>query len=342
MQEAVAKLVEGRDLSLEESRSAMAEIFTGEAPASRIAAFLTALRMKGETVEVIAGCAEAMRGAAAPVRAPAGVTVDTCGTGGDKKGSFNVSTAAAFVVAGAGFTVAKHGNRSVSSQCGSADVLEALGVKVDPGVAVVEKCLQEAGIAFLFAPAFHPAMKHAMPVRRELGLRTVFNVLGPLCNPAGVNAQVIGVFSPKLVDVMAKVLARLGARHAMVVHGGGHDEIILSGTTLAAEIVEGRIRRRTLSPRDFGLRPVPKGALLGGDKEKNADILRRILAGEKGPQRDAVAANAAAAILTASRAAGRADVKNLKDARMSAEKALDSGAARNKLERLAALSQGGA
>jgi anthranilate phosphoribosyltransferase len=271
------------------------------------------------------------------VHAP--VVVDTCGTGGDKQGSFNISTGAAFVVAGAGFTVAKHGNRSISSQCGSADVLEALGVNIDPGPVVVEKCLNEIGIGFLFAPAFHPAMKHAMPVRKELAVRTVFNVLGPLTNPAGANAQVIGVFSAKLVDTIAKVLVHLGAKHALVVHGAGHDEIALSGKTVAAEIDNGRVRKRVLTHNDFGLKAVPAGALRGGDKTENADILRRIYAGEKSFQRDAVVANAAACVLVAARAAGRKDVKNLKDARRVAEDSIDSGAAAEKLQRLVGLTQ---
>jgi len=339
IQAAVAKLVEKDDLTFEEAQETMAEIFGGRATPAQIAGFLTALRMKGETAAEIAGCAEAMRKAATRIHAKSAVVVDTCGTGGDKQGSFNISTAAAFVVAGAGFTVAKHGNRSISSQCGSADVLEALGVKVDPGPAVVEKCLNEVGIGFLFAPAFHPAMKHAMPVRKELGLRTVFNVLGPLTNPAGANAQVIGVFSPKLVDVLAKVLAHLGTKHALVVHGAGHDEITLSGKTLAAEIADGRVRKRVITHKDFGLKAVPQGALRGGDKVENAAIIRRIYSGEKGPQRDAVVANAAACILVGARASGRKDVKNLKDARRLAEASIDTGAAAQKLESLARLTQ---
>ncbi len=339
IQAAISKLVEEMDLTFSEAREAVGEILGGQTPASQIASFLIALRMKGETPEEIAGCAEAMRGAATRIRLSDRAVADTCGTGGDKQGSFNISTAAAFVVAGAGFTVAKHGNRSISSQCGSADVLEALGVKVDPGVAVVEKCLREIGIGFLFAPAFHPAMKYAMPVRRELAVRTVFNILGPLSNPAGANAQVIGVYSNQLVDMLAKVLVRLGTKESMVVHGSGHDEITLSGKTTVAEIVKGRIRKRTITARDFGFKPVSNGALRGGTKEENAEIIRRILKGEAGPQRDAVAANAAAAILVAARTAGRRDVKNLKDGRYLAEQSIDSGRAREKLERLAQMTQ---
>lgn len=339
IQAAISKLVEAEDLTFDEAREAVGEILGGQTPASQIAGFLTALRMKGETPDEIAGCAEAMRGAATRIRLSDRVVADTCGTGGDKQGSFNISTAAAFVVAGAGFTVAKHGNRSISSQCGSADVLEALGVKVDPGPAVVEKCLKEIGIGFLFAPAFHPAMKYAMPVRRELGVRTVFNILGPLSNPAGANAQVIGVYSNHLVDILAKVLVRLGVQDSMVVHGAGHDEITLSGKTVVAEIVKGRVRRRTITAKDFGLKPVSGQALRGGTKEENAEIIRRVFEKEAGSHRDTVVANAAAAILVAARASGRRDVKNLKDGRRLAEQSIDSGRAREKLERLAQLTQ---
>ncbi len=341
IQAGLVKLVEKTNLTFDEARESVSEIFSGHVPASQVAGFLIALRMKGETVDEIAGAAEAMRGAATRIHLPeAPVMADTCGTGGDKQGSFNISTAAAFVVAGAGFTVAKHGNRSISSACGSADVLEALGVKIDPPVSVVERCLKEIGIGFLFAPAFHPAMKHAMPVRRELGVRTVFNLLGPLTNPAGANAQVIGVFSDKMVEVMAQVLLRLGTRHSMVVHGAGHDEITLFGKTTVVEIVDGRLRRKMLTPEDFGYKRHSAVALRGGDKEENAGILRRVLAGETGPQRDAVVANAAAAILVASRAAGHRDVKTLKQARLVAEHSIDSGAAKEKLEKLVLMSQG--
>lgn len=339
IQAALAKLVEKEDLTFDEARESVGEIFAGAAPPSLVAAFLVALRMKGETVDEIAGAAEAMRGAGVRVHVPgASVIVDTCGTGGDRSGSFNISTAAAFVVAGAGFPVAKHGNRSISSRCGSADVLEALGVKIDPGAVVVEKCLRHIGLAFFFAPAFHPAMKHAMPVRKDLGVRTVFNLLGPLTNPAGANVQVIGVYSAPMVNIVARVLVRLGTRHGLVVHGGGHDEIVLSGPTLCAEIVDGRIRRRTWTPKDFGFSRQAAGGLVGGDREDNAGLLRRLLSGERGGARDVVVANAAAALWVAGRAAGgRPELKTLKDARRAAEQVLDSGAALKKLEQLAAL-----
>lgn len=340
---ALAKLVEGRDLTLEEARESVAEIFGGTVPPARVAGFLIALRMKGETVDEIAGAAAAMRAAATRVHpGDSPVLADTCGTGGDRQGSFNISTTAAFVVAGAGVPVAKHGNRSISSKCGSADVLEALGVKIDPGPAVAEKCLREIGLAFLFAPSFHPAMKHAMPVRRELGVRTVFNLLGPLTNPAGATVQVIGVYSAAMAETIARVLVRLGTRYSLVVHGAGHDEIVLSGTTRCVEILDGRVRKKNLSPADFGFKRHAPGLLAGGDKEDNARILRRVLSGAPGPERDAVVANAAAALWVAARAAGRSDLKTFKDARRAAEASIDSGAARDKLDKLVALSNAAA
>lgn len=336
---AIAKLVDRQDLTFDEARESVAEVFGGGVSPARVAGFLVALRMKGETVDEIAGAAAAMRAAATRVHAgDVPVLADTCGTGGDRQGSFNISTTAAFVVAGAGVPVAKHGNRSISSKCGSADVLETLGVKIDPGPAVVEKCLRDIGLAFFFAPAFHPAMKHAMPVRRELGVRTVFNVLGPLTNPAGANAQVIGVYSAAMAETLARVLVRLGTRYSLLVHGAGHDEIVLSGSTHCVEILDGRVRRKKWTPADFGFKRHAPGLLAGGDKEDNANILRRILSGEAGPARDAVVANAAAALWVAARAAGRKDLKSLKDARRAAESAIDSGAAKDKLERLVALS----
>jgi anthranilate phosphoribosyltransferase len=334
IQQAIAKLIDRQSLTVQEAEDAMKSILQGQATPSQIAGFLTALRMKGETPEEIAGCAAGMRAAATRIAPAAPVVVDTCGTGGDRQGAFNISTLAALIVAGAGFVVAKHGNRSVSSQCGSADVLEALGVKIDAVPAVVEKCLSEVGIGFLFAPNFHPAMRHAMPTRKELGVRTVFNILGPLCNPAGANAQVIGAYSPKLLEVLGRVLLQLGAKHAMVVHSANHDEITLSGVTRVVEVNNGRLTTRKLTPASFGFRNQPKGALRGGDKHENAEIFRRILQGEKNSQRDVAVANAAAAILVASRASRRSDVKTIRDARGLAEQSLDSGNAWNKLQKL--------
>ncbi|MBL8023626.1 MAG: anthranilate phosphoribosyltransferase [Elusimicrobia bacterium] len=340
IQGALSKLVENQNLTFEEVRESVSEILTGGATPSQVAGFLVALRMKGETVSEIAGAAEAMRGAGTRITlSPGSVVVDTCGTGGDKRGTFNISTGAAFVVAGAGFTVAKHGNRSVSSSCGSADVLEALGVKIDPPVSVVERCLKEIGIGFLFAPSFHPAMKHAMPVRRELGIRTVFNLVGPLTNPAGANAQVIGVYSEAMVEVVARVLVRLGTRHSLVVHGAGHDEITLFGKTSVMEIVNGRLRKKTLTPADFGFRRHRPSDLCGGNKKDNAEILRQVLTGHPGAPRDAVVANASAALLVACRAAGRSEVKTLRQARLVAERSIDCGAAKEKLDQLVSLSR---
>ncbi len=339
IQSAMSKLLEKKNLTLNEARESIGEILRGEVPASLISGFLVALRMKGETPEEIAGCAKGMQEATTKIDLNVPVVVDTCGTGGDQKGSFNISTAAAFVVAGAGFTVAKHGNRSVSSQCGSADVLEILGVKTTALPPVVETCLKDAGIGFLFAPVFHPAMKHAMPVRRELGVRTVFNILGPLCNPAGANAQVIGVFSEKIMDGLAKVLVKLGAKHALLVHSHGYDEITLSRPSVVVEIMKGKIKKRKLGYRDFGFKKaVPQSALRGGSKEENAKIVLQVLEGHKGPQRDIVLANASAAILVAARAGGCKDIQNLKQARFLAETSIDSGAANEKLKRLASLS----
>lgn len=339
LQTALQKLVEKSDLTFEEAQGALGEAFAGTASPVQLSAFLVALRMKGETVEEIAGAAAAMRAASTKVLLPgAPVVADTCGTGGDKQGSFNISTAAAVVVAAAGVPVAKHGNRSISSQCGSADVLEALGVKIDPGPAVVERCLKEIGLAFFFAPAFHPAMKHAMPVRRELGVRTVFNVLGPLTNPGGANAQLIGVFSSAMVTTLAGALVRLGTTESMVVHGAGHDEITLSGPTLAAYIHRGQVNLKTLTPEDFGLSVVPPGSLAGGDKNTNAQIIRGLFQGERGPARDTVVANAAAALWVAHRAAGKSDLKNLKDAVRRAQEVLDAGAAQKLLDRWVQLS----
>jgi anthranilate phosphoribosyltransferase len=338
IQPLLAKVVEGKNLSLAESRAVAESIFRGQATPAQIAGLLVALRLKGETADELAGFAQAMRGAATPVVTPPGrVIADTCGTGGDGQGTFNISTGAALVAAGAGVLVAKHGNRSVSSRCGSADVLEELGVKVDAVPFVAEKCLAEAGIAFLFAPTFHPAMRHAGPVRRELGLRTLFNLLGPLTNPAHAQAQVIGVYAPDLVDVMACVLVRLGVREALVVHTAGHDEITLTGPARAVEIAGGKPRRFLLQTADFGFPRNTVKSLRGGDRAANADILRRILDGAKGPRRNAVVANAAAVIRLAARAAGEKTMP-WKDARKRAEAALDSGAAKAALARLVDLS----
>jgi len=342
--EAIRALVERRDLSRLEAAAAMEAIMSGGATHAQVAAFLTALRMKGETVEELIGLAEVMRLKAARVRTHSEVEaaltgtdremlIDTCGTGGDATGTFNVSTATAFVVAGAGIKVAKHGNRSVSSLCGSADVVETLGINLDLGPAKVAQCIDEVGIGFLYAPLLHTAMKHVMPARREMGIRTVFNMLGPLTNPAGANAQVIGVYARGLVEPLARVLAELGTVRAFVVHGAdGLDEISTTGESWIAEVHDGLVRASTVLPEDFGVARASIADLRGGDREENAEIIRRILSGEPGPKRDIVMINAGAALV----AGGRA--RDFKEGVQQAAHATDSGAALGKLRALVELS----
>ncbi len=333
MQILTEKAEAGTHLSRQEAETAMEEILSGRAGEDSIVALLAALRTKGETVEELVGFARAMRRHATPIFSntsrPDELLVDTCGTGGDASGTFNISTTAAFVAAGAGVRVAKHGNRSISSKCGSADVLEALGISLDVSPERVGAAIREIGIGFLFAPALHTAMRHAMPARRRLG-RTAFNLLGPLTNPAGARAQVAGVFSAEVVEKVASVLAELGVDRAFVVHGGGLDEISLAGETKVGEVRGGAVRVYEVTPEDFGLGRAPISAISGGDAAHNAELLRAILAGEPGPRRDIVIANAAAALV----AAGRA-VDFLEGARFAAE-SIDSGAARRKLEALIA------
>jgi anthranilate phosphoribosyltransferase len=343
--EAVRALVDRRDLTRIEAAAAMEAIMSGVATNAQIAAFLTALRMKGETVEELIGFAQVMRQKAVRVRTRgdevAALTgtdremlIDTCGTGGDAAGTFNVSTATAFVVAGAGLKVAKHGNRSVSSMCGSADVVETLGVNLELTPAKVARCLEEVGIGFLYAPLLHTAMKHVMTARREMGVRTVFNMLGPLTNPAGANAQVIGVYAASLTEPLARVLAELGTIRAFVVHGAdGLDEISNTGESRVSEVREGVVRTFTVRPEDFGLTRAGIADLRGGDREQNADLIRRILGGEPGPRRDVVLMNAAAALT----AGGKA--RDLPDGVGLAAQAIDSGAARERLDALVRLSQ---
>jgi anthranilate phosphoribosyltransferase len=332
--EALEKVVRGEDLTRAEAEGAMGEILAGRASDALIAGLLTALRMKGETVDEVVGFATAMRRQARPIfanaaGAPREMLVDTCGTGGDARGTFNVSTAAAFVVAGAGVRVAKHGNRSISSRCGSADVLEALGVSLATPPERVGEAIQQVGIGFLFAPEVHAAMKHAMRARRELKVRTVFNLLGPLTNPAGAGAQVLGVYDAGLIELMARALGELGAERAFVVHGAdGLDEISLSGETHVAEVRGGEVRSYTVVPEDFGLRRAPLEAIAGGDARQNAQLIRRILEGELGPHREIVQANAAAALVAAGRAADWSEGVRL------AAQSIDSGSARAKLNAL--------
>jgi len=330
IQQVIAKLANREDLPRAEARAAMDEIMSGEATPAQIAAFLVSLRLKGETVEEIAGCAEAMREKATRVRTKHSLVVDTCGTGGDAVGTFNVSTAAALVACGAGAVVAKHGNRAVSSRCGSADVLKALGVKIDDvPVQKLEQCLDEVGMAFLFAPALHGAMKHAAPVRRELGIRTVFNILGPLTNPAGATRQLLGVYDARLTSVIAEVLKALKSERALVVHGaGGLDEISTCGPTKVSEICNGEVKTYVLDSSELGFRRVSAEDLVGGDASTNARILLDVLEGKAGPRRDIVVLNSAAALYVSGL------VSSLKEGIAIAERSIDSGAARSKLAQL--------
>jgi anthranilate phosphoribosyltransferase len=332
IREAIDLLVShGRSLSEDEAAAVMREIMTGEATPAQVGAFLVALRLKGETADEIVGMARVMREHALAVPCVEAV-VDTCGTGGDASGTFNVSTAAAFVVAAAGARVAKHGNRAMTSACGSADVLEALGAKIDLGPEQVARCLREVGFGFMFAQAFHPAMKHVAGPRREIGVRTVFNVLGPLTNPAGAAHQLLGVARPQLAPLLAEALGRLGARHALVVHGhGGLDELSLSGPSSVHELRDGRLREYAVSPEDVGLSPAPNEAVCGGGPEENAVALRGVLDGKAGPLRDITLLNAAAALVAADLAG------DLKDGVARAARAIDSGAAREKLDAFVAL-----
>jgi anthranilate phosphoribosyltransferase len=330
------RVLERENLTAADAETALESILSGEATSTQIGAFLVALRMKGETDEELLGFARAMRAKATAVDVGlAGEPlVDIVGTGGDGHGTFNVSTAAAFVVAGAGVKVAKHGNRSISSRCGSADVLEALGVRLLADPELIARAVREVGIGFLYAPALHPAMKYAQPARQELKMRTVFNLLGPLTNPAGATRQLVGAPSPAAADLMAKVLASLGLARAFVVHGSdGLDEITTTGPTLALEIHSGAIAHYTLHPEDFGLTAGRLEDLRGGDAAENAAMIRAILAGEKGPRTDIVLANASAALV----AAGRA--KGFLEGVTKAAEAIESGAARLKAEQLAAFSQ---
>ncbi len=341
--EAIRKVVDGRHLTGAEAESVMDQIMSGRASDAQIASFLTALRMKSETVEELIGFARVIRGKASPVRPKGHVAaafsgtdremlVDTCGTGGDAAGTFNISTATAFVVAGAGIRVAKHGNRSVSSLCGSADVVEALGVKIDIGPDDVARCIDEVGIGVLYAPLLHSAMRYVMLARREMRIRTVFNLLGPLCNPAGAEAQVLCVYSERLTEMMATVLCELGTRRAFVVHGSdGLDEITIGGETKISEVRDGQVRTFYVTPEDFGIERAPISAIQGGDARTNAEIIRAILAGRGGVREDVVLLNAAAGLV----AGGKAD--NLRQGVSLAREAIRSGEAMERLHRLVAL-----
>jgi len=335
IQQALQRLLDGHDLGREETREVMGEIMRGEATPVQIGAFLVALRGKGETPDEIAGCAEAMRAHVLPVRPRREDLVDTAGTGGDGAHTINISTAAALVAAAAGAAVAKHGNRAVSSACGSADVLDALGFMLEQEPARIAQSIDELGFGFLFAPAHHPAMRHAAPVRKELATRTVFNVLGPLTNPAGARAQVVGVYSEPLVRTIAEVLARLGARRAFVVHGaGGIDELSPVGPNLIGEVVDGSVREWELDPLvELGLPRCSVDELRGGTPAENASAIRDVFAGADGGRRNAVLLNAAGAIAAAGHSA------DLREGLELARETIDSGAAAERLEQLIAFSR---
>ena len=331
IKEAIATLVRGSSLSMEEASAVMQEIM--EATPSQLGAFVTALSIKGETMEEIAGLAKIMRAKAIHVES-SGEMIDIVGTGGDQSGTFNISTTAAFVAAGAGLKVAKHGNRAASSRSGSADVLEALGVRIDLTAKQVAACLEEVGIGFMFAQVFHPAMKNAAGTRREIGIPTVFNVLGPLTNPAGAQALVLGVAREPLLEKMAGALGSLGLRHALVVHGeDGLDEITITGKTHVCELKVGLIKRYTVCPEDFGIARAEAGSIKGGCAADNAAISRSVLAGERGPRRDIVLLNAAAALVAGDKVASMVEGVAL------ARQVLDSGKAMDKLERLISFSR---
>lgn len=333
--EYLRKIVGRNDLSEDEIAEMMGEIFSGDITNAQIGAFMAALATKGETFEELAGAARAMRKKALRIETTAPDVVDTCGTGGDSAGTFNISTTAAFVVAGAGVTVAKHGNRSVSSKCGSADLLEVLGVKLDTDPEVVEEAVAEIGIGFLFAPIYHSAMRFAAPARKDLGIRSIFNMLGPLTNPAAANCQVLGVYAPELTEIFAQALKLLGSKRVFVVHGHeGLDEISVCAPTRISELNQGMIRTYDIRPEDFFSRAADAETLLGGDPRANAAITQKILKGEEsGPKRDVVLINSAAALV----AAGKAD--DLKAGIELSAQSVDSGKALEKLEALAAFTQ---
>lgn len=328
------RIVQGEDLSETQMSQMMTEIFSGNITDAQIGAFMAALATKGETFEELAGAARAMRRKALRIQASASTVVDTCGTGGDGAQTFNISTTTAFVVAGCGVTVAKHGNRSVSSRCGSADLLETLGVKLDTDPEIVEEAVHEIGIGFLFAPIYHSAMRYAANARTEIGLRSIFNMLGPLTNPAGANCQLLGVYAPELTEMFAHALQLLGAKRAFVVHGhDGLDEISVCAPTRISELKEGLIHTYDITPEQFFDEQADAADLLGGNPEENASITRRILNGEKGPKRNVVLLNTAAALV----AAGQAE--DFKKGIHMAEIAIDEGSALEKMEKLIRFTQ---
>ena len=333
IRESIDAVVSGQSLTMEEASSVMREIMEGEATPAQLGAFLTALALKGETTQEIAGMARVMRDMALRVEVD-GELVDTVGTGGDGKNTFNISTATAFIAAGAGLKVAKHGNRAASGSCGSADVLEALGVQIELSPEAVARCINEVGVGFMFAPAFHPAMRHAGPVRREIGIRTVFNILGPLTNPAGAQTQLLGVAFPELGGIMAEVLGLLGSHHAMIVHGaGGLDEISLSGDTSVWEVRGGQVEEWTLRVEDTGLPKTPIEAIRGGSKEENAATMLRLFQGEQGAVRDMVLLNSAGVLMVGDKA------ETIRQGVEMSAGIIDSGAALAKLDQMVEVTQ---
>ncbi len=335
IREAIDIVVSGKDLSMGDAASVMRQIMSGEATQAQLGSFLTALRLKGESTEEIAGMATVMREFALKVNVD-GMLVDSVGTGGDGLNTFNISTAAAFVAAGAGLKVAKHGNRAASGTCGSADLLEELGVKIELSPEGVERCINESGIGFMFAQAFHPSMRHAGPVRREIGIRTVFNILGPLTNPAGAQSMLVGVAFPELSEQMAAVLNLLDTHHSMMVHGeGGLDEMTLSGDTSVWEVDGGKVSNWTLSVADTGLPVTPIAAVRGGDRAANAKTMRELLDGAGGPVRDYVLLNSAGVLLVGDL------VSNIRDGVQMAAQAIDSGSAKDRMESMIEVSQAG-
>ncbi len=329
IREAIGKVVDGADLSQEEAAATMSEIMSGDATPAQIACFITALRLKGETVDEITGCARVMREKVTRIETQAHLLIDTCGTGGDGAHTFNISTTAALVAAGAGLHIAKHGNRSVSSRSGSADVLKSLGVNIEADAATVARCIDQVGIGFMFAPMLHPAMKYAIGPRREIGIRTIFNILGPLTNPAGAQVQVLGVYDAELTETLANVLKNLGSQHVFVVHGNdGLDEITITDKTHVAELLDGQVRSYVIDPEDFMISKADMSSLVGGTAEENAEITLDILNGAKGPRRDIVLLNSAATIVAGGKAA------DLIEGIQIAAESIDSGKALEKLELL--------
>lgn len=339
LKEAINKLIKREDLNDFEAYQAMNEIMSGEASSTLISAFLVALRMKGERFQEVAGCAKAMKERSLKIKPKSQIVIDTCGTGGDGARTINISTISAVIVASCGFSVAKHGNRSISSQCGSADVLESLGVKIDADPPIVEKCINEINIGFMFAPKFHPAMKNAMPVRKELGIRTIFNILGPLTNPADANIQILGVFDQNLTELIANALNLLGTKSAWVLNGDGIDEIVPHTKTKVTELFNGKINTFYIQPEDFGIQKITADIMQGGDIDYNKKIFMDVIEGIDIPQLKVVLMNAASCILLINKTTG-GNIKTLKDAYNFVYEVVKSAKAKDKLSELVKFSNG--